>query len=345
MKITADLKPVKEPGINEANRVYKKWGVSAMNDNSVLGVSISRNDIRFVEAELWQDAPSITNVVEIQLDIPLDAKAVQNPELIPHFATLIDNAVDNSSLNARDARLSIYQDFALIKTFPVEAPLKNTEIRQHIEWELEQALISPRDHFNVGFELYPQANGSHVVVVAALRKSIVNYLQDIFKKSLVTLKSIDIDLTAELRALNSVSRPDLDGTNILVHYDGLYFNLALIKNSHFLSCLKSEIPLNTDVMSEDKEKAGTIIVNSMRDLCEHSGVELSDIKTIYLSGHSLDDASFRNMHQIVDQKVSKVNSFNSLNRQLNLESEEYVKKTPEKFLAAVGMVFEETGRS
>lgn len=315
-----------------------------MNENSILGVSFSRYAIRIVEAELWQDSPSITNLVETPLDVPLDADALQKPELIPHFATLIDNAVDNSSLNARDVRLSVYQSLALIKTFPVENSFQNQEIRQHIEWELEQSLISPRDHYNVGFELYPQNNGTSVVIVAALRKSIINYFEDIFKKSLVTLKAIDIDMTSELRALQFLSASALEGLNLLVHYDGLYFEFALIRNGNYISFFFNDTPLNTDTLSNDANIAGSLIVNAIQKFCGRLDMDQSDIKTIILSGQPLDESSFAAVEQNVDQMVTRANSFESLNRQLNLEAEEFVKNAPEKFLSAVGMIFEDTGR-
>ncbi|MDZ7724527.1 MAG: pilus assembly protein PilM [candidate division KSB1 bacterium] len=314
-----------------------------MNENSILGVSFSRDAIQFVEAEMWEDAPSITNIAETKLDVPLDANAFKNSELIPHFATLIDNTVDSSSLHARDVRLSLYQNLALIKSFPMETALQDQDIRHHIEWELEQSLISPRDHYNVGFEIYSQNNSKSAVIVAALRKSVIHYVQDIFKKSLVSLKSIDIDLTAELRALNRLGGSAMNGINVLVHYDGLYFQLALLKNGTFVSSFFVDTQLSADALADNEETAGSVIVNAVQNLCEHNGLDQSDVKALFLSGHPLDKGSFSTIQQTVDQSVKKADSFEALNRQLNLEAEEYAKNTPEKFLAAVGMVFEDTG--
>ncbi len=313
-----------------------------MNNESLrLGISLTKNKIRFVEAEIWNDEISLLNVAEADLDTSFEMPVIRNNELVPRFATIIDNTINSSSLQASTARLSLGRRFALTKTVLLDKELEESKVRQHIEWELDQYLISPRDEHNVGFEyVSPPGIAKDIVVIVAVRKAVVKYIQEIFKKSVVSLDTIDLDIFSELRALKKGAEEIRHGLNAIVNISENGLNLVLLENGHFM--ISSEyLEDDSGHLEGTSSQIAQTIHSELNNLSQKMGRQNAQISNIYFSGESVESSVLYEVGNIYNETtVRKANPFDNVHRQLNLEAEDFIQNIPEKFVASFGMVID-----
>ena len=311
------------------------------NESLRLGISLTQNKIRFVEAEIWNNETSLLNVTEADLDTSFEMPVIRNNDLVPRFATVIDNAVNSSSLQARTARLSLGRRFALTKAVLLDKELEESKVRQHIEWELDQYLISPRDEFNVGFEyVSPPGITQDIAIVVAVRKSVVRYIQEIFKKTVVSLDTIDLDIFSEMRALKKGADEIQHGLNAIVNISDNGLNLVLLENGHFL--ISSEyLEDENDQLEGTSSQIAQTIHRELNSLAKKMGRQNAQISNIYFSGESVESSVLYEVGNIYNETtVRKANPFDNVHRQLNLEAEDFIQNIPEKFVASFGMVID-----
>ena len=310
-----------------------------------LGISISRDQIRFIEAEEWSGKLNIISVVQIAMPKSFDFSIIGDENLIPQFSSLIDKALENFSDKISTARVCIDRRLALKKTFAADKNLSDEAIRKHIEWELEQALIAPRDEYNVGFEhVSLKSSKNDIVVFAAIRKALVSYIEGIFKKSRLSLESIDLDLFASIRALDQAYSDKLKGVSALVDLSttGIGYTI-LVDGLYAISTEKSLASDENKVAFEDLPvgELASIINSELNQLVEYLEEELniSNLDRIFIGGDKAGRSIVSELHSLqLSASVDIVEPFNNVHRQLNIESQMLVDEHAASFMSCFGMI-------
>jgi len=314
-----------------------------INESNKLAICFSGDMIRFIEAEDWHGTMNVTNVARTPVPKKFDFSIIGDHDYVPQIAGLIDATLENFSTSLASARVCIDRRLALRKNFAVDKGLTDDEIRRHIEWELEQVLIAPRDEYNVDYlfnELYNSKKD--VVVFAAVRTAIVKYLREIFQKTKVSLETIDLDLFASARILNNVYSDELAGASALVD-----FNQSGIGVTYFLNgvyTLSADLPTvvddkrfdawTTDMVSSQIDKVLQHLTENVEEnFC------VADLQRIYLAGplpHSSLVDELTKARPAADIKIME--PFENIHKQLNIESQMLIDEQGEEFIACLGMV-------
>ena len=316
-----------------------------MTDESVkIGIEIAGDMIRFIEAELWNGKVNITNVQQMHLPCPFDYSSIGDATLIPRFAEVIDRACESFNPKSRKARACIDRRLVLKKTIEVDKGFTEDDIRQHIEWELDQLLIAPRDEFNVGFEhIILNTMQSDIIVFVAVRKALIRYLQDIFKKSRLQLESVDVDLFAALRTLAHGYGDTLKGTSALLQFNRSGIGLTVLYDGKYafsgeVSPVINERDYSTLPSAEVVVPVQTELNRMLQRLQDR--LSFPALNRIFIAGDSGDKAIVNDLeHGYPTTAVVSVNSFKNIYRQLNIESQMLIDNHSASFLSCVGMVF------
>lgn len=308
----------------------------------MLSICLSGDTIRFIEAEDWNGTVNITNVAKTLLPKKFDFSVIGDHDYVPQIADLIDKTLENFSTNVSGARVCIDRRLALKKNFAIDKGLTDEEIRKHIEWELEQVLIAPRDEYNVDY-LYHALVGSKkdAVVFAAIRTAIVKYLRDIFQKSKVSIETMDLDLFASVRALNA-TRDDLSGANAFVDFSPSGIGVTCLLDGAYT--LSVDLPTVVDEKRFDSwstELLASTIDQSLQKLTEsiEENFRVVDLQHIYLSGalpHSSVVEEITKLRPAAQVKVFE--PFGQVHKQLNIESQTLIDEQGEEFIACLGMI-------
>jgi len=313
------------------------------NESLKLGISFLHDKVRFIEAEELSGFLNIMSIVEGQLPVPLDFNVLGNSDQIPQFADVIDKTLDNLHSDVQTARVAVDRKLAIKKTFAVDKDLQDQEIRSQIEWELEQLLIAPRDEYNVGYEhvQLPHQFEKDIVVFVIVRKALVEYIQNIFRKTRLRLEILDIDLFSSIRSLLNSTHDAANGAKALIDVNNNHLGFSLLVDGNY--AVSSELPSKVgDEPIEDMdmaERAGRMQneIETMLQKIDQTGT--INVDHIYLTGEACSDELTEELVKIQNRAaVSYVNPFQNIHRQLNIEAEMLIEKHPERFASAVGMV-------
>ncbi len=315
------------------------------NESIKLGISFARDQIRFIEAEVWNGRFNLISIVQMPTPGPFDLTIIGDEKLIPRFSELLNNSLENFTDGVDSAGVCIDRRLALKKTFAVDKNLSEDAIRKHIEWELEQALIAPRDEYNVGFEhiVLPRSKND-VVVFAALRKAVVSYIDEIFKKSRLSLQTVDLDVFSSIRALGHAYGDKLNGVSALVEFWPTGVGYTILVDGMY--AISTEKPVSNDdkkalIGDIPASELASIVNKEINRLVEYLEEELniSNLDRIFVAGEEADRAVVSELEKLqLSASVDFVEPFNNVHRQLNIESQMLIDEHAERFLSCFGMI-------
>lgn len=313
------------------------------NESVKLGISFSYDTIRFIEAEEWNGRLSLTSVVQAPMPKAFDFSVISDYTYVPQIADVLDKALENFGKNISRARVALDRRMALKKSFAIDKGLSEEHIRSHIEWELEQLLIAPRDEYNVGYEHSALPNSkTDVIVFAAVRKAIVNYVEEIFKKSRLTLDTVDLDIFSSIRALNAAYRENLRGATALVEFTPAGVGLTLLLDG--LYALSAELPTMIDNVRFDAlpmAKLALAVNGELQKIVDNveENIRVIELDRIIFSGDIKDRSIISEIQEVrPSTAVSLVKPFDEIYKQLNIESQMLIDEHGERFLSCLGMI-------
>jgi Tfp pilus assembly PilM family ATPase len=314
----------------------------------LLGLTFVGKKLRAVELENSDGQSNIVTVAETPCDVPFDFSSIGSNENIPRFARAVNALVDEAGVRAKIALFALERRMVLTKKLKVDEGLSETEVKQHIEWELEQLLISSRDEYNVAFDrLGPCEEKFENIILVAVRKKIIEYLREIFSKTALKLSTVDVDLFAAIRTLSKslVGGPHGHGLSALVDFNNRGIDFALIQNGLYLSSSElsaSAFEENSAYPSEGEPEDIARMVNEEMDRLVSSSFEHGEpprLQSIALYGDYVDKNVLKILQeQRGETRVDFADPFSSVHLRLNAEAELLTKEHPEKFLVSVGMV-------
>ncbi len=314
-----------------------------VNEGVRIGIELARNKIRFIEAESWNGRLNITSVQQSDLPTQFDFTTIGDPGMISRFSETIDQACTGFDPQHRQARLCIDRRLVIKKTFAVDKDMAEADIRQHIEWELEQLLTAPRDEFNVGYEHTVLNLGRNdVVVFVAVRKALIHYLQEIFKKSRLELESVDLDLFASIRALRYAHGDVVHGTTALLEFNRSGIGITLLHDGGYV--LSDELPAvinEKDYTTLPSAEVAVPLQAELHKLLQNikDNLGILTLNRIVLAGECTDKALMSDLDHLFPRvPIIFAEPFNNSYRQLNIESQRVIDTYGQNFLSCLGMV-------
>jgi len=315
-------------------------------EDILLGLNFSGNNLRAVEAEKREGLVHLITVAESRMEAPFDFSAIGAEEYISQFANNINSLVDRAGIRAKSARFALERRMVLLKRLVVDHEISDVELRQQVEWELEQLLVAPRDEYNVGFErIGPVSDKFDGVIIVAVRKAIIQYLKEIFNQTPLNLTVVDVDTFAAIRALWGDIDNSAQVLAVLIDFNkkGLFF--TLVENGKYF--LSSEVTASqqegVDIshLNANSEEMAGFIADELSRLLQSAGntYDPANIQNIFVAGENVDVEVISYLKERFNTAaVALADPFSNVRQRLDAESESLTKEKPEKFLAAVGMV-------
>lgn len=308
-------------------------------------MTFTQDRIRFIAIESGL-VPTLAMAGESQLHSAFDFSACKDGTQISRQAAAVEALMDRQGVASGRVFFAVDQSCLLLKRLRVDRVLSESELRQHIEWEMEQLLVDPRDEFNVSYErIRSDDERFQHLAVAAMRKSIIRHLESIFAKTRLELKIIDVDVLSAQRGLVAAVNKIAEGLSAMIQVVDGKVCFSLMKNSGFLSThvttLRPEQRLSTTRPMEVDEVAGFIHDELLR-LLDTLGDEvlLKTIDQLFVIDKGISHEVMVALQLLLrTAEIVLVDPLQKLRHTLNPEAQSLVRERAGSFLPLIGLYF------
>jgi Tfp pilus assembly PilM family ATPase len=310
-----------------------------------LGLHLVGKNLRMIEAEKNGERLAIRTVSERILSVPFDLRAIGNEANAALFAGAINQMLDQKAIRTTTVSLALDRRMLFFKKIKLDQGLSETQVRDHVEWEIEQMLILPRNNYNIGHErLGDYGHQYNRLLIAAVRKDVINYLNEIFSHTPLTLQVVDLDILSSIRALYASENRRPDMLSALVDFNEYGIDLPLIKDGKFAE--STELPASAAAATKIVDNGAEPVAHTISDALNHLMEQMDEdtvtksLESIYLCGDQADVEVIPHLQGLQDTAdIRFADPFEHFNLYLEAETDPLVKNKPEKFLATAGMVF------
>jgi hypothetical protein len=258
--------------------------MAANGNDNLLGLYINENSLRAVSKETSDIKTKVSNVYSGPLSCPFNVETIRNRLLIPQVSQNIEELISKNIAIGGNVKLAIDKSLVLLKNVSVDSDLTEHEIKDHIEWELEQFLISSRDYYNVGYEQGAfDNNGTRHIIVACVRLSVVDYVKDLFSQTPYKLTGVDINLFAASRALRVLYQERLAGHTALLSIEENAIDVVILKDGNIVTWGEvNKTPENQEIFKSQNESLIDYLKTELATLL--LGMEEIEFQTIFIDG-------------------------------------------------------------
>lgn len=261
----------------------------------LLGISFGAEETCLVEVERQFGKSKVTNLFTNKFPFPLTLSTFADADNRALIGEQLLDLLEQHEVTAQNTALALDASTALVKRVPIDNTLKPKELQEHVEWELAQYLLRPVSEYQLDFQRLPPVLQSdpHFMVFVAVRKDILEYIEDIASMANLNLIIIDIDSLAALNAieLHYDLQPDTLQCALSVGSDRLHFSVLQGNNflGHHTSQIDEALQHSPDKLFEEISKNLRFLFADFindesktsfdRIFCykEHSDISLSDI--------------------------------------------------------------------
>ncbi len=309
------------------------------NTTTQLALMMANDRFYFIEAGIGHPL-RLVSAGALDLDVPFDYQTFADRELIAHFSGAITRMIDRFAISATSVSFCLDRRMVQLKRLKIDRDLSDADLRQQVEWELEQMLVSPRSEYHADFERVRYERDHYdYIILAVVRKAIVGYLHDIFRATHLKLEQVDVDLLSAIRGL-TLLRSHSKGLAALIDLQENVLGITLLKNRTFL-CYGELTKKGGAIADENSEERATRINDELLRLLETLGDEvlLKNIDEIYVSANSLPAASLHALQRL--QRAAQIQPLDPLDQvehSLSLEAEQMIRENPRQALPLLGLL-------
>jgi len=309
--------------------------------DSVVGMNIRDNVLRITEAASSGGEWRITKLAQARLSTPWGFSMFKERQAARRLAEDIDRLLETSEVRAAQAVFTLDSNMVFIKKIPVDPNLSGGRLREQVNWEVEQYVISVPNDFVVDFEHQPVVDGQpHAnAVVVFVRKTIVDFLKDMFVETRLRLKAIDVDVFAAHRLLTAGTAAGTPGRTALVDVrkENLQFSIAHGKDFFLSQEIDYPVEEEGDLRRREEDHLARVISKELRRiLLDHKlGRGIEELSGLILYGEGVSAAvidALRAMHNI---RIELANPFRRL-KVTGPIGDAAIQSHPESFVLSVG---------
>lgn len=306
----------------------------------VVGINIRDNILRMTEAASVGGECRITKVSQGRVCMPLQFSVFNEKHLIRRYAEDLDRLHETADFHAQSAVFTLDSTMVFIKKIPVDPNLSGPRLREHVQWEVGQFLISPSDEYVIDFEHQPPANGEAFanVVIVVVRKTITDFLKEIFLETNLRLQAIDVDVFAAQRVLarNYELAHDSRVAMVDVRKENLQF--SILKGENFFLAQEIDYVLEEgELLRREDDYMARVIAKELRRIILDNklGRGVEDISSLLIYGEGLSSTVIEALRTTYNIRIELANPF----RRLKLTGQigdPTIQAHPETFVVSVG---------
>ena len=310
-------------------------------NDGLIGISLRNKQLRMAEAKAAPSQVQLLRAANGTLSMPFCFSILEERSNITTLAQDINRLYDTIGFTSNKASLSLDSDLVLIKKLPYDASLQGDELKEHISWEVSQFMIAPQQNFIVDFQKIKtsiQGDGNPQVVVVVIRKTLVDFIKEIFAGTDLHLRAIDVDVfSAQRLVAHNYELPEekkaclIDVRASNLQFSVLHHGFSL---AHEVDYLADE---GAEAETDRNERLARIISKELRRIILDNklGKSIEDMEEIYIYGDSIDDGLLDILSTAHNTRFHLINPFEKIPL-AEMPVDKEVMKHPESFVTSIG---------
>jgi len=304
----------------------------------ILGISLVHDQVRIVEGvKLSANEFQVNKVAHGRVRQAFTFDVFEDKNMPRRFAEDIMRLCEAHKIEVKNAAFSLDSRMVMVKRLAIDRELKLDDLREHVEWEVRQFVISPVDEYVVDFEqLHTDENGDlNSILVVVVRKKVVQFLKKLFKHTDLKLKVVDVDVFSAQRALQVNYDSNSSDKICLIDVEGKKIHFSILKGRNFF--LTHEVSTSENGAAEDGLSLTRLISKELRRIIlDHQlGKGVEDLNEVYLYGEAVDDSVLEGLQNAYDVHIDCANPFRRI--KLLAQAKEDVSQTRgERYMISVG---------
>ena len=228
----------------------------------------------------------------------------------------------------------------LLKTLQVDPGLTDDELKSHLDWEVEQFIISPREEYNIAFERL-NSNDERVAFVS-IRSKVIDYIKAIFSQTRFNLQSVDVDLFAAIRGLN-LNFVKAKASYALLELAEKEMSFSLVHDNRFLCASEVKFPAKgpgeMEIGEATDAELAKIIYDELNRLLQQEdvGFGVQDLRVVFACGEKLTDSIIKELGKLYSIRVQTVNPFEHIKVKESPYIADAIRIRPDRFPVSAGM--------
>lgn len=315
--------------------------MSSAATNGMVGISIRDTALRMAEVTQVAGEPRISRLSQGRVRTALNFTSLQDHTLIRRYAEDINRLYETADFQISSGVFILDSNLVMIKKIPVDINLQGSRLKDHMRWEVEQCVINPLEEYIIDYAALPLEDGrdyTQVVTVVA-RRTVIDYLKEIFKNTDLQLRAIDVDIFAAQRVLagNYDVGNDEYVAFVDMHKQGVQFSIS--RGTEFY--LTHDIDLQGDEpvagSQRDAEHLARLVSKELRRLIIDNklGKSVEDLRAIYLYGDGVSDRVVEALQNTHNVRIDRANPFKKI-KIAGTGGDAMVPSQPEAFVIPVG---------
>lgn len=303
--------------------------------NRILGLAFHPEYFSLVAANETQ----IESLAVLELSRPFDLKSLRDGNWALHYYIETLTALyEKIGESGKQVNIVLDSSMALIKKIPIAMGLEEDMIKDQMQWEAEQLLISPLEQYNLVYERLPFAvpTGNPIYLQVLVRKKVIETVRKIVSEIGLQISEIDIDYFSIIRCLlyNYALAPK--GLGVIIDLHREFIGLVFIrKQEYFLS--------NKLFLQDNSENTAELVKAVLKDLRRivfgHGlGKGIEDINHFFILDHVSNKEFIEEFGRTVNVPVDAIQPFRKLSITSDLSQSTEYTLLPERFTTSLGLV-------
>lgn len=319
-----------------------------MNENVVniqLGIDIKGNNAKLIEVETSATQQfRINKIVQTTLDRPLNVNTICDDHKLMEIGNQLQQIIKTNNLSTQCAIFTLESPLTLVKKFPYDEDLSETDLIDQVDWEVKQFSYSPEDEYIVDFEKLQPTTKRQIneMLIVSVREKIVHHLRKLFSTGKIKVKVIDLDIFAAKRAIEVNYDLRVGDIVALVEVNSGRLLFTIIEDKEF--CISQEVSVNklssdaSSLESFDEEEVAKFISKELRRIILDNkiGENIEGLNRIFLYGDMVKDVILESLQNNYNVRIDRANPFRRLLFAPNVSVDENIWSRPETFTVCVG---------
>jgi Tfp pilus assembly PilM family ATPase len=184
--------------------------------------------------------PIVHALAEAATSVDVVAEAVHLVADHPNVAALVAELSDlmqQTHSSARRISFALPTQALFIATLPVDPSLKEKDLNEHLQWELQQYFpdAGPKDFITDAYVLPFKQNDARLIFLVAVRRGVVAFLQHVAAQLQVKLHIIDVDHFSTEKTLMANYPENKKTTVALIGVQRSVVDASLVRNHEMVN--------------------------------------------------------------------------------------------------------------
>lgn len=215
-----------------------------------LGVQFGPYTIRLVQLERKRKGLRLFHCCEKSLPDGFRFQGMFDSDSKAFFISTLQSLMSDIELKTQKATVGLDCRVILLRRIPIDPWLDGDELMEHVMWEAEQLIVDPLDQYVVDFHIQDTNENVREVLLAIVRKKMVEDYTDIVESAGLEPVCLDIDLFALYNAYYSIVGNHIKELTALVDVEPDCVRCVVTHGGRFCFGKMIELSTQTDDLLE-----------------------------------------------------------------------------------------------